>query len=215
MSRSELRTREGWGAFDLWAWIIGILLALLVLFLYFNNRGKPGFDDCCKDKAVASAPAAPAVAVPPAPEVAKVEAPVAVAPAPVVEPAKVEAAKVEPAKPAAPVIDCSKIMEGVTINFEVNGSALTEAGRRALDQVIKCLTASKYEVAGHTDSDGSDDYNQKLSERRAGSVVTYLKSKGVPAEKMVSAGYGEKKPVAENNSTENKAKNRRITFTPQ
>jgi OmpA-OmpF porin, OOP family len=200
MSRSELRTREGWGAFDLWAWIIGILLALLALFMYFNSRGKPGFEDCCKDKAVAVAPAAvPVVAAPivPAPEPAKVEAPVVAA------------------APAAPVIDCNKIMEGVTINFEVNGSALTEAGKRALDQVIKCLTANKYEVAGHTDSDGSDEYNQKLSERRAGSVVAYLKSKAVPAEKMVAAGYGEKKPIADNNSDENKAKNRRITFTPQ
>jgi OmpA-OmpF porin, OOP family len=207
MSRSELRTREGWGAFDLWAWIIGILLLLLTLFLYFNNRGKPGFEDCCKDKAVAAA-VTPVVApaVVPAPEPAKVEAPV-VAAAPVAAP--------EPAKTAEPIIDCTKIMEGVTINFEVNGSALTAAGKRALDQVVKCLTANKYEVAGHTDSDGSDDYNQKLSERRAGSVVAYLTSKSVPAAKMVAAGYGEKKPVADNNTTENKAKNRRITFTPQ
>jgi OmpA-OmpF porin, OOP family len=207
MSRSELRTREGWGAFDLWAWIISILLLLLALFVYFNNRGKPGYEDCCKDKAVAAV--APPVAAPPvvpAPEPAKVEAPV-VAAAPVAVP--------EPVKPAEPVIDCGKIMEGVTINFEVNGSALTAAGKRALDQVIKCLTANKYEVAGHTDSDGGDDFNQKLSERRAGSVVAYLKSKAVPAEKMVAAGYGEKKPVVDNNTTENKAKNRRITFTPQ
>jgi OmpA-OmpF porin, OOP family len=211
MSRSELRTREGWGAFDLWAWIIGILLLLLTLFLYFNNRGKPGYEDCCNDKAVATAvapAAAPSVApaVVPAPEPAKVEAPVvAAAPAPAPEPAKA----------AEPVVDCAKIMEGVTINFEVNGSALTAAGKRALDQVVKCLTANKYEVAGHTDSDGGDDYNQKLSERRAGSVVAYLTSKSVPAAKMVAAGYGEKKPVVDNNTTENKAKNRRITFTPQ
>jgi OmpA-OmpF porin, OOP family len=210
MSRSELRTREGWGAFDLWAWIIGILLLLLTLFLYFNNRGKPGYEDCCKETAASTAVApapAPVVTPPvvPATEPAKVEAPV-VAAAPVAS---------EPVKPAEPVIDCGKIMEGVTINFEVNGSALTAAGKRALDQVVKCLTANKYEVAGHTDSDGGDDYNQKLSERRAGSVVAYLKSKAVPANKMVAAGYGEKKPVVDNNTAENKAKNRRITFTPQ
>jgi OmpA-OmpF porin, OOP family len=217
MSRSEIRTREGWASFDRWSLIIAILLALLALLLYFANKGKPGSSDCCgKEAAVAAAPAAtpavaPAVVPAPAVEAPKVEEPK-------VETPKVETAKVEPvapAKPAEPVIDCTTIMNGVTVNFAVNGATPTVEGKAALDQVVKCLTAKQYEVAGHTDSDGSDAYNQNLSVRRAASVVAYLKSKGVPANKMTAAGYGESKPIADNTTDEGKAKNRRITFTPK
>jgi OmpA-OmpF porin, OOP family len=201
MSRSEVRTSDGWGGFDRLAWIIALLLLLLLLLLWIMGKG-PNQAGCCGPAAVVPAPVA-VVAEPPKVEPPKVQAtPVA----PVVE---------APKPPAEPVIDCNKIMEGVAIQFDVNKASLSDAGRRALDQVMKCLNDNVYEIAGHTDSDGSDASNQTLSEARATSVVAYLKSKGIPAAKMVAAGYGEKKPIAENTTTAGKAKNRRITFTPK
>jgi len=69
-------------------------------------------------------------------------------------------------------------------------------------------------VEGHTDSVGTDAYNQKLSERRAAAVVKYLESVGVPAGKLTSVGYGESDPVATNDTPEGRAKNRRVEFSP-
>jgi outer membrane protein OmpA-like peptidoglycan-associated protein len=67
-------------------------------------------------------------------------------------------------------------------------------------------------VEGHTDSYGSDPYNQKLSENRARSVQNYLVSHGVPAEKVSSVGMGESKPVADNATKEGRSQNRRVEF---
>ncbi|MFV0436538.1 MAG: OmpA family protein [Desulfopila sp.] len=69
-------------------------------------------------------------------------------------------------------------------------------------------------VEGHTDSVGTDMYNQKLSERRARAVVNYLESLGVPASQLSSVGYGESDPVASNATPEGRAKNRRVVFSP-
>jgi len=70
-------------------------------------------------------------------------------------------------------------------------------------------------VEGHTDSTGSDAYNQKLSERRANAVVKYLvNTVGVPADKLTAVGYGESRPVASNDTEEGRAKNRRVEFSP-
>ncbi|HEY8330368.1 MAG TPA: OmpA family protein, partial [Pseudomonas sp.] len=65
-------------------------------------------------------------------------------------------------------------------------------------------------VNGHTDSTGTDAYNQGLSERRAASVVDYLVSQGVAQDKLSSEGFGESKPVADNSSKEGRAENRRV-----
>ena len=72
--------------------------------------------------------------------------------------------------------------------------------------------AVKFNVEGHTDSVGSRGYNQRLSEERAKSVVDYLAAKGVAAARIQSAGYGEERPVAPNETEEGRAKNRRIEF---
>ena len=66
------------------------------------------------------------------------------------------------------------------------------------------------EVAGHTDSVGSDEYNQGLSERRADSVREYLTSKGVKASRLSSRGYGESRPIESNDTDEGRAENRRV-----
>lgn len=70
-------------------------------------------------------------------------------------------------------------------------------------------------VEGHTDSVGTDAYNQKLSERRANAVVKYLvNTVGIPADKLSAVGYGESRPAATNDTAEGRAQNRRVEFTP-
>lgn len=70
----------------------------------------------------------------------------------------------------------------------------------------------KIEVAGYTDSDGSEAANQKLSEQRASTVAFYLKERGVPAGQLTDVGFGESNPVAPNDTADNKSRNRRIEF---
>ena len=70
-------------------------------------------------------------------------------------------------------------------------------------------------LEGHTDSVGTQTYNQKLSERRADSVMQYLLQKGIPADRLSSTGYGETKPRATNDTKEGRALNRRVEITPK
>ena len=85
-----------------------------------------------------------------------------------------------------------------------------------LDRVVKMLEenpAVEIEMSAHTDSWGSDDYNFKLSDNRAKSVVEYILSKGIPSGRIISNGYGETKPVAPNDTYDNRQLNRRVEFT--
>ncbi|MGH8516373.1 MAG: OmpA family protein, partial [Panacagrimonas sp.] len=87
------------------------------------------------------------------------------------------------------------------VNFEYDKSRLTSNAKTILDGVNDALGAAPsvtVELGGHTDARGSDEYNQKLSERRAASVRQYLSGKGVDAGRMTSGGYGEAQPVADN-----------------
>ena len=70
----------------------------------------------------------------------------------------------------------------------------------------------KIEVRGHTDSTGEEEYNQKLSERRADSVIEYMIKNGISPERLNSVGFGEKKPVASNDTEEGMQLNRRVEF---
>jgi len=74
----------------------------------------------------------------------------------------------------------------------------------------KALNLEVIVAVGHTDSVGTDAYNQKLSERRAAAVKAYLVSKGVAANRVYTEGKGEKSPVADNKTKEGRAKNRRV-----
>ena len=69
------------------------------------------------------------------------------------------------------------------------------------------------DIDGHTDSQGKDEYNQTLSENRAASVKEYLVKQGVDESRLKSTGYGETKPVADNNTAAGRAKNRRTEMT--
>lgn len=94
-----------------------------------------------------------------------------------------------------------------------------QAALSFLDEVSRVLrdyTDTRVNVAGHTDSTGNADYNQRLCERRARSVSHYLNQKGVSASRLEVRGYGETQPVASNDNEQGRAQNRRveITLTP-
>ncbi|HEY5204466.1 MAG TPA: OmpA family protein [Roseiarcus sp.] len=95
-------------------------------------------------------------------------------------------------------------------NFEFNSEQLTKAARENLDQFAKAikdprLAGSKFEIDGHTDASGPEDYNQGLSERRADAVVSYLASDGIDKSLLVAKGFGKTKPrVANPYSPENR-----------
>ncbi len=102
------------------------------------------------------------------------------------------------------------------IFFEFNKTTLLPESYIELDKVaafIKSKNISLIEISGHTDNKGSASYNQKLSEGRAKSVVSYLQSKGITASKMKAVGYGFDKPIDTNLSDEGRSQNRRVEFT--
>lgn len=101
--------------------------------------------------------------------------------------------------------------DGVT--FDVASYSLKPGFRTTLDQVADSLIKypnSLIDVYGHTDSTGSDTYNQTLSENRARTVAAYLQSRGVPAARIRSQGFGETMPVADNTTEAGRMKNRRV-----
>ncbi|MGZ4970916.1 MAG: OmpA family protein [Methylobacter sp.] len=98
-------------------------------------------------------------------------------------------------------------------HFKYDSAELTLNAKTILDEVANSLVSypqkNDIEVQGHTSSEGSDNYNMKLSQRRAQSVVDYLKMKGVN-NKLIAKGYGETQPVADNRTEEGKSENRRV-----
>jgi OOP family OmpA-OmpF porin len=82
---------------------------------------------------------------------------------------------------------------------------------RLVETALRC-PAANIEIAGHTDADGEDGFNQMLSEKRAQAVVDYLVKAGLPANQFTATGYGSTQPVASNDTDEGKAQNRRIDF---
>jgi outer membrane protein OmpA-like peptidoglycan-associated protein len=110
------------------------------------------------------------------------------------------------------VTDCNTITAGAEIEFATGSAELTDEGKQVLDSVTKCMTTGSWEVAGHTDNVGSADANQALSQRRAAAAVEYLTGKNPGSVTMQAVGKGQTEPVAENDTPEGRAKNRRITF---
>ncbi|MDZ7594823.1 MAG: OmpA family protein [Thiobacillus sp.] len=174
------------------------------LYRTIGCPGKQLLDAPCKvpapapEKVAAAEPvAAPAPAPAPAP------AYVAPAPAPV--------AYVAP-EPAAPQ---KLVLEGV--NFDFDKATLRQEDASELDKNVEALKAwgdVNIEVAGHTDSMGSDAYNMRLSKQRAEAVRNFLISRGVAADRLTAKGYGEAQPVADNATEEGRFKNRRVELVP-
>ena len=101
------------------------------------------------------------------------------------------------------------------VNFETNKAALKPVAREKLSKLSGVLLGFpgeyKLEIEGHTDSTGSDAYNQRLSQSRAESVRDFLMEQGIPAERIPSTqGYGRTKPIAPNDTRANREKNRRV-----
>lgn len=97
--------------------------------------------------------------------------------------------------------------------FAFDSAELTSSAKDQLADVANRLISVSLvgaKVIGHTDNVGSDQYNQGLSERRAQSVADFLASQGVPADKLTTQGMGETQPVADNESDDGRAKNRRV-----
>ncbi|MBJ7311008.1 OmpA family protein [Rugamonas sp. CCM 8940] len=141
-------------------------------------------------------------------------APVYVPPAAVeaAPPAAVVAPLPPPAKAPEPTSEKASFSSEALFDFDK--STVKPDGRAALDDLLVKLQGMNTEVmvtVGHTDSVGSNDYNQKLSLRRAEAVKAYLVSKGVEASRVYTEGKGETQPMADNAKAEGRAKNRRVT----
>jgi OOP family OmpA-OmpF porin len=127
-----------------------------------------------------------------------------------VYPAKAPVAEAPVAPPQEQVITLS---EAENVLFAFDSSVLTAEFQTELGALVADLKKADIKgikVVGHTDSVGTDGYNQKLSERRAASVVTFLTREGVSAGLLTSEGLGESQPVADNATAEGRAQNRRV-----
>lgn len=111
--------------------------------------------------------------------------------------------------------------EGIVINFkekvlfgfdrsDLNGNAQTNLTK--LVEVLQKYPDTNIEIIGHTDSKGTDAYNQALSERRANAVVSYLRDRGISSTRLTAKGMGESDPVATNDTEEGRSQNRRVEF---
>lgn len=98
--------------------------------------------------------------------------------------------------------------------FDVNKATLKTRGKEKLnllaEKLKETITTETVQIVGHTDSSGSDAYNQRLSERRAAAVKSYLVLRGVPGSKINTLGMGESKPIASNATARGRARNRRV-----
>jgi OOP family OmpA-OmpF porin len=150
------------------------------------------------------------------PECAGAEAPKPAAPAAPYTPAAPAAPEAAPTPAPAPAAP-SSVRQSVVIQadalFDFDKSVVRPDGKKAIDDALAKLSGVDLEMViatGHTDSIGTERYNQKLSERRAAAVKAYLVSKGIPASKITTIGKGETQPVATNKTAAGRQKNRRV-----
>jgi len=158
----------------------------------------------CKPPTPAPAPT-PAPPPPPAPA----PPPPAPAPPPPPAPAPAPTPAPPPPKPVAPPVFES-------IYFDLNKTNINPTAAKALDQngmILRDNPNIKVEIGGHTDSGGSEEANQVISDKRAQSAKKYMQDKyNIPEGRMVIKGYGSNKPIADDKTKEGQAKNRRVEF---
>jgi outer membrane protein OmpA-like peptidoglycan-associated protein len=119
-------------------------------------------------------------------------------------------------------VSVTRVGDNITLNMPGNITFATDSADlsanfydvlNSVSKVLNEFNKTVVEVAGHTDSTGSDAYNQSLSERRAQSVAAYLKSQKIMPERVIAVGMGESRPVADNASNEGRQANRRVELT--
>jgi OOP family OmpA-OmpF porin len=135
------------------------------------------------------------------------------APAPAPAPAAAAAPVARAAPAPAPAVVATKVTYAADAFFDFDKSVIKPEGKAKLDDLVGKIKDINLEViiaVGHTDSVGSDSYNQKLSVRRSEAVKAYLVSKGIEKNRVYTEGKGEKQPVADNKTAEGRAKNRRV-----
>jgi len=119
-------------------------------------------------------------------------------------------------------VSVTRIGDNITLNMPGNITFATDSADlnagfydvlSSVALVLNEFEQTVIEVAGHTDSTGSDEYNQRLSERRAASVAAYLRTRGVLADRIIEVGMGEARPIASNDTPEGRQQNRRVELT--
>lgn len=129
-----------------------------------------------------------------------------------------QAAEIKNEIPSAKV---ERVEEGIVVEFDskilfnTNSFALSTASASSLNDLVTILNKypdTNIQVQGHTDNTGADAYNMTLSEKRAGSVATYLQSHGIAASRITTKGFGETAPKYDNNTEDGRANNRRVEF---
>jgi outer membrane protein OmpA-like peptidoglycan-associated protein len=119
-------------------------------------------------------------------------------------------------------VSVTRVGDNITLNmpsnitFALNSADLNSQFFSALEGVgvvLKEYNKTVVEIAGHTDSSGSDEYNRTLSQRRAQAVAGYLTSQGVKSERLITVGAGESHPIASNDTEQGRASNRRVELT--
>jgi OmpA-OmpF porin, OOP family len=166
-----------------------------------GNAVKDGSGACVVTSGQVLPECVPPPPPPPPPEPAKPAPPAPPAPKPP-----------EPAKPAPQSVRESVVIQADAL-FDFDKSVLRPDGKKAIDDALAKIQGTDLEMViatGHTDSIGTEQYNQRLSERRAEAVKQYLVSKGIPASKITTIGKGESQPVATNKTKEGRQKNRRV-----
>jgi outer membrane protein OmpA-like peptidoglycan-associated protein len=127
----------------------------------------------------------------------------------------------EEIKDKVPEAKVERVGEGIVVElssqilFGFDQADLSTEAKSNLDQLVKVLNEypdTDIELQGHTDSRGSEAYNQTLSERRAGAVSSYLASRGINNTRLSTKGFGETMPKYDNDTEEGRAQNRRVEF---
>jgi outer membrane protein OmpA-like peptidoglycan-associated protein len=126
-------------------------------------------------------------------------------------------AKRPPPGPDRVVLLPSRIVISDKVQFALNSADLLEPSYALLDEVVKVMKDNpqieRVAVEGHTDSTGKPDYNKTLSQKRAESVMKYIKSKGIAEARLEAHGYGQEEPIADNSDAAGQEMNRRVEFT--